>query len=228
QKEIADIEGQLAEAASEARTLRDEAVEQRGVTAEDRAKAAAQLAQVKTRIAGLKRQRAVLAKQEEKLTIRATSAGQVIDWKIQDRLRSRPVRQGEVVMELADPSQGWQIELTAPEKRMGHVAREWNRLQADETGEQLRVKFYPATHPDKPFEGTIVKIDTTAEARGEEGNTVLMTVEFDEESFLKVVTEPKLGAEVQAKIYCGKASIAYAYLHDMVEAVQEQYFRFVP
>lgn len=237
EKEIADIEGQFAEAMTQAQTLRDQMLDNaRGVTKEDRDKAAAQLVQVNTEIKGLRRQREILAQQEAKLVIRAPSAGQVTTWKVEDQLRSRPVQQGQIVMEIADPKEGWQIELAAPEKRMGHVARAWRDLQQqgqaesgeDETEKRLRVDFYPATHPEESLTGYITKIDTTAEARGEEGNTVLMTVEFDQEAFLKVVTEPKLGAQVQAKVYCGQSSIAYAYMHDLVEAVQAQWFKFKP
>ncbi len=230
EKEIADIDGRINEAVTEARTLREAAIE--GATPEDRAKAAAELALVKTRKKGLDRERAVLRQQEEKLTVLAPSSGRVITWKVDDQLRSRPVQQGQIVMEIADldptdPEKGWQIELSVPEKRMGHVARAWD-AQGGLEGEGLRVEFYPATHPEESFDGRIIKIDTTAEARGEEGNTVLMTVTFPQEAFLQVVTDPKRGAEVQAKVYCGQSCIAYAYMHDLVETVQAQWFKYKP
>ncbi|MEM6331371.1 MAG: HlyD family efflux transporter periplasmic adaptor subunit, partial [Planctomycetota bacterium] len=226
QKQFVDIKGQIAEAVSQQRTLREEAIE--GATPQDRYRAAAELAQIDTRVEWLQRQLQVLGRQQEKLTVRAPADGQVIDWKVDEKLTSRPVRQGDVIMEIADPSEGWLVELSAPEKRMGHIARTWNQLQAAGGEEPLRVEFYPATHPEEAFEGRVVKIDTTAEARGEEGNTVLMTVEFDQQEFLSIVTEPKLGAGVQAKVYCGTSSIAYKYTHDMIDAIRAAYFRYKP
>lgn len=232
ERDIADIEGQLAEAASERDTLYGRLVNSDARTSRDReekAETAAELEKVETRIAGLTRQREILEKKAEKLTVRSPTAGRVITWKVEEQLAARPVQQGQIVMEIADPGKGWQVHLLMPEKRMGHVTRYWERVRADDPSATLRVKFYPATNPEENFEGRVTKIDTTAEARGEDGNAVKMTVEFDQEEFLKIVTDPKLGAEVRAKVYCGEASIAYAWMHDLVEAFQSQVlFRLMP
>ncbi len=58
--------------------------------------------------------------------------------------------------------------------------------------------------------------------RGDDGNTVLLTVEFDQADFREAVLDPKVGAEVKARIHCGRASLAYAYLHDLVDFVRSK------
>jgi len=228
QKEINTLNGNHAEALSERETLLAGALDSQSQSTADRDKNDAQLEQVNTRIEWIEKERLILEKKLEKLIVRAPSDGQVITWKVDEQLRSRPVQQGQIVMEIADLSQGWQIDLMMPEKRMGHVTRAWQAAKEDDPDAQLRVVFYPATNPEAQVEGRIVKIDTTAEARGEQGNAVRMTVEFNQEEFFKIVKSPKLGAKVNAKVYCGRERVAYAWLHDMVDAARAQYFKFRP
>ena len=227
-REILALDGDKAEALSKRETLLAGALDSQNLSAADRDKNDAELEQITTSITWLEKEREILEEKEKKLTVRAPVSGQVITWKVDEDLRSRPVQQGQIVMEIADPSQGWQIDLMMPEKRMGHVTRAWRAAREKDPNAQLRVVFYPATHPEANIEGRIVKIDTTAEARGEEGNAVRMTVEFDQEEFFKIVKAPKLGAKVNAKVYCGRERIAYAWLHEMVDAARAQWFKFRP
>lgn len=228
QKEITGIDGEIAEATTQKETLRSDALNQ-DLDRNERARKAAELAQIDTRIESLIQQKAILLTKQEQLTVRAPGDGQVITWKVEEQLRSRPVQQGQIVMEIADLSEGWKIDLMMPEKRMGHISREWDKLRATDPEAKLRVLFYPATQPESTIEAEIVEVDTTAEARGEMGNTVMMTVQFNQEDFRKIITDPKLGAEVHAKVYCGRSSIAYAWLHDLVDAFRSQIlFRFKP
>lgn len=229
QKELTAIDGELAEAASERETLLAATLDTGGLDPRERTQKSAQFEQIKTRIESLQKQKQILLEKQKQLTVKSPGDGQVITWKVDEQLRSRPVQQGQIVMEIADLSEGWQIDLMMPEKRMGHISREWDKLRAEDPDAKLRVLFYPATQPESTIEANIVEIDTTAEARGEQGNTVIMKVEFDQAEFQKVITDPKLGAEVHAKVYCGRSSIAYAWMHDLVDAFRSQVlFRFKP
>jgi hypothetical protein len=36
----------------------------------------------------------------------------------------------------------------------------------------------------------------------------------------EVVSDPKIGAEVTAKVYCGKRSVGYVWLHDLIDFIR--------
>jgi hypothetical protein len=102
------------------------------------------------------------------------------------------------------------------------VTEKWNKAQ--KLGEPLRVTFYLASLPEEHFVGNVKLIETTAEARGDDGNTVLLRIEFDKGELARlrqiIEDDPKVGAEAIAKVHCGKKSIGYVYLHDLVDFFQ--------
>jgi len=71
-----------------------------------------------------------------------------------------------------------------------------------------------------------LRIDTSAEIHGEDGNTVRMVVEFAQEDLKRLVADPanelKVGADVKAKVLCGQRAIGYVWFHDLFEFVQSR------
>jgi hypothetical protein len=108
------------------------------------------------------------------------------------------------------------------------------------------VTFILATHPDPEdkLRGKVTKIQPSAEVGGEGGNTVRMTVAFDQQELLKIVDEQsggkgfagatpeealaelkenlKVGADVKAKIHCGRAAVGYVLFHELWEFIQSR------
>jgi len=70
-------------------------------------------------------------------TVHSPRRGMVITWEVKDRLNRRPVQQGQVLMQVADPDGPWQLELDMPEHRMGHIARA-QMVVYDDLRERLR------------------------------------------------------------------------------------------
>jgi multidrug efflux pump subunit AcrA (membrane-fusion protein) len=175
---------------------------------------------------------ALIAKREEQLKmLRVTSpiSGRVITGKSQiEQLTNRPISRGQQILEIAELSGDWYLEVLMPESRMRHVAEAWEASQKD--GEKLKVTFYLATQPAVLFTGYVETIETTAEARGEEGNTVLLRVAFEpgELERLRGVIhgeDPKVGTEAIAKVHCGDRAIGYVYLHDLWDFLVRSWFR---
>ena len=135
-----------------------------------------------------------------------------------DRLLSRPVNRGENLLEIADPTKDWELEVNMPEKRMGHIAEA--ATAALQSGSPLAVTFFLATNPSKQLQGKVVEIEHSAEIRGEEGNTVLLRVDFDQQKLRDVIADPKIGATATAKVYCGKRAIGYVWFHDLVDFIR--------
>ena len=163
------------------------------------------------------------------------------------------MRTGTRLMEIADPTKDWELEIDVPEAKMGHVVRHLKELQADDPNATLEVTFMLASHPGADLRGRVIRADTSAEVVGESGNAVRMVVAFDqdellmllpgatEESTAELKRDPaaaaealaeikrnlKVGADVKAKIHCGREPIGYVWFHELWEFIQSRIlFRF--
>jgi hypothetical protein len=180
---------------------------------------------IETRLA-LEEQRQLLNEKERLLTVTSPIDGRVVTWKVRDLIENRPVRRGQRLMEIADPSSPWELEIYVPEAKMGHVVQRLQELRAGDPEAQLEVSFILETHSDKRLVGKVHEIDTIAQVHGESGNTVRMVVAFEQEDLKQLVPDPanqlKVGADVKAKILCGKRAIGYVWFSDLFEFVQSR------
>lgn len=161
----------------------------------------------------LTRQLDLFRQKQASLKITSTIAGQVVTWQVRQKLMRRPVRQGQILMRVADPQGPWQLELYLPEDRVGHVAR----AAAGQKG-PLAVSYIVATAPGETFQGTLGELESCAELHGEHGNTVLARVAIDKDGHADL----RPGATVTARIDCGRRSLGYVWLHDVVNFVQSK------
>ncbi|MBN1853770.1 MAG: HlyD family efflux transporter periplasmic adaptor subunit, partial [Pirellulales bacterium] len=171
-------------------------------------------ASLEAAIESLKLEEEWLLKKQQMLHVESPIDGQVTSWKVRERLQHRPVNCGQLLMEIADTNSGtWELELSMPEHRMGHITDA--AKDAQQKGQKLPVTFFLATSPGKKYNGLVTEIEQTAEVRGEEGNTVLIRVAF-KQTLLQNLAGRRPGAEVTAKVFCGKAPIGYVWFHDLV------------
>jgi multidrug efflux pump subunit AcrA (membrane-fusion protein) len=213
--EIAELEGLLAESRAQIDAINRAMIDDRGLTKIEKTQKATEVAQLHERVIKLRSQLQLRKQQEELLEVRSPMIGRVVTWKLEDRLGGRPVNRGENLLEVADPSGDWELEIKMPEARMGHIAEAWATANG-----RLPVTFFLATDPGEQLTGEIVEVHRSAEVRGEEGNTVLIRVEFDQEELRATIENLQIGAEATAKVHCGKRSIGYVYLHDLVDFIR--------
>jgi multidrug efflux pump subunit AcrA (membrane-fusion protein) len=189
----------------------------------------------------LLQQQNIQAKKQRKLEITSPIHGKVVTWKVRELIEGRPVRTGTRLMEIADPSKDWELEIEVPESKMGHVVRQLKEIQAANAKAQLDVTFILATHPSIKLRGQVTRINPSAEVVADQGNTVRMHVSFDQNELLKLTAATagneaalaelkknlKVGADVKAKILCGREPIGYVWFHDLWEFIQSRIlFRF--
>lgn len=98
---------------------------------------------------------------------------------------------------------------------MGHVTQAWT-----ESNGNLPVTFFLATSPEDQIAGKVVEVHRNAEVRGDDGNTVLVRVSFDQQMLRQTVSDPKIGAGATAKIHCGRRAIGYVWFHDLIDFVR--------
>lgn len=156
-----------------------------------------------------------LARQKQsELTIRSEIAGQVMDWKLKEKLFRRPVERGQVLMTIANEAGPWELELQLPEKRVGKLSQALANQE-----EALRVEFTLSTHPDQRFYGEVIQIDPIAEVRGENGNTVRVRVAINKDELPDLHSDTTVSAE----ILCGKRPLGYVLFVDVFETVYGKY-----
>ncbi len=214
---IAAAEGDLHKYEAKLESARSELFDNKDLTETDRRKTQSDVKELSQSLMSAQEQLKLLNEKKTKLEIRSPIDGRVVTWNVQDRLLNRPVSRGENLLEIADPTKDWELEVQMPEKRMGHIAEATTK-----SGGPLTVTFFLATNPSKEFTGKIEEIEHSAEVRGEEGNTVLIRVGFDQTALRAAVSDPKIGASATAKVHCGKRALGYVWFHDLVDFVRSK------
>lgn len=214
-KELEQIRGEWNETDAQHRSLQTQILNPGDLTIVERQRIQSQLTEVATRLRGLRPQFDLLKSKQELLVITSPITGEVVTSNVRENLLGRPVRPGQVAVEIADTASDWEVELLMPEKRMAHINK---ALKHQGT---LRVDFIPRSQPESTLKGTVIDVDSTAEARGDQGNTVKLRVKLDnQQAFRELITTPVVGAEVTAKVYCGETSVFYAWMHDLIDAIR--------
>ncbi len=86
--------------------------------------------------------------------------------------------------------------------------------------DDLPVTYILATEPDRSLQGTVKAVDETLIMHPEEGHVMRVRVNIDK----KDVPDPRPGATVTAKVYCGTRPIGWCWFHEAVEWVQAWWF----
>ncbi|WP_298863058.1 biotin/lipoyl-binding protein [uncultured Gimesia sp.] len=170
-----------------------------------------QFYETKTQIFGVQKHLEILNSRLDKLNVKAPIDGVVTTFQIEQLLKNRPVQRGELLLEIMDSTGPWQLELDVEEKRMGHILR-----AIDKKGDtDLPVEFILATSNEVTYGGEVNDIATRANTSEESGSIVEIYATFNKEKLPK--DSLRIGAEVSAKIDCGKRSLFYVLFGDVVE-----------
>jgi len=181
------------------------------LTVEEKVRLSGQRAELEQKLAALDDKLKLLDAKKERLKITSPIAGEVVTWNLERLLQDRPVQQGQTLLTVADTAHDWELELYLSEHYVGQLTR----AQRD-SKEPLVVRYRPVSDPSQEFLGTIKSIDSTAEVRGDHGNSVLVTVTVD----AKEMPQLKPGSEATAKVFCGRRSLGYVWLHDLADFFQ--------
>ena len=114
---------------------------------------------------------------------------------------------------VVDPDGEWELEVNMPQRRIGHVKR-----AAAKAKQPLPVVFMLATHPGQEFTGQLKEIGQIADVSEAEEPTVVVRVAIDKVD----LPEMRPGTTVTARVDCGRKSLGYVWLHDVIEFVQSQ------
>ncbi|WP_437203696.1 efflux RND transporter periplasmic adaptor subunit [Planctomicrobium sp. SH664] len=187
---------------------------QRGTKPEDLARIRGELAKSKVELESAEAKLRKLQSRLEKLIVRAPADGVVATFQLKQLLQNRPVRRGEVLLEVMQPEGPWRLELEVPEYRMGHVMTAM-RKSADG---KLPVEYVLATSVETSHRGELTNIATRSNQSEKEGTIFECYADIDPAD----LPNRNIGAEVIAKIECGKKSLFYVLFGDVVEFLQQR------
>lgn len=175
------------------------------------------LLQTELEIQGADQQVESLERQVAALSVRAPITGVVATFRIEELLRKRPVKRGELLLEVMDPTGAWRLEIDVPENRLGHI------LQAQDKADDanpLAVRYVLATETERTYDGALEAVSTRSVVSETEGSVVPLYAALVE----PVPPAPRIGAEVMAKINCGPKSLGYVLFGDVIEWVRKRFW----
>jgi hypothetical protein len=178
------------------------------------AQAAADRVKSQTEAAGLKGILDIQRVRVEKLNVTSPIDGTIAGFQLDQLLQNRPVQQGELLLEVMDETGPWRLELEVEGSRMGHVLRAWNKSP----DHKLHVDFIPATATESTFSGELEDIASRSAVSSDQSNIFECLVAMDGSQ----IPDKRIGAEVRAKISCGKRSLGYVLFGDVIEFVRQR------
>ena len=215
---LTDVLGRKAGSEEQLVSTRRALLEDQKISADEKTRMAGRAAQLQREIESLEEQRKLYETKKLDLAVRSPIDGVVVTWQVRDRLMLRPVEKGQVLMNIADKTGPWELEVHLPDDRLGHVNRA--AAEARAASRDLEVDYILATDPGTRHRGTVREIHEQAEVRGEQGNTVLVRVTIDPDRHEK--EELGAGASVTARINCGQRPLGYVIFHDLLAFIQQQ------
>ncbi len=179
-EKVVQLQGQMAANVKAERAARDarSALDPTLATEAERLEVQSEIDRIQIEAAFQKKQYDLLAAEKERLKIASPINGKVVTSRVRELLKDRPVNAGTRIMHIADPTTDWELQIDVPEAKMGHVVRQLQTIQAKDPKAQLQVTFILATHPDPEdkLHGRVIFDAPSAEVKGEEGNTVRLSV----------------------------------------------------
>ena len=113
-----------------------------------------QMKQTQEEMAALEEQIAIIEERIASLNVKAPISGVIATFQLKQLLLNRPVRRGEVLLEIKHDDGEWHLELDVEEKRMGHFL---NAVKADGNDLARDVEFKLATDSESEFLGKVSK-----------------------------------------------------------------------
>jgi multidrug efflux pump subunit AcrA (membrane-fusion protein) len=169
------------------------------------------VAETQIEVEGLSERLALLTERIDRLTVRSPIAGVVTTFRVEQLLNNRPVQRGDVLVQVMDDNGEWHLELDVPEQRLGHI------LAAQQNAEpNLPITFRLLTRPEATYQATVSSVGTRAVTSEERGSVVELRAALKTGQ----VDQPAIGAQVRARIDCGKKPLGYCLFGDVIEFVQ--------
>jgi len=180
--------------------------------AEELAKIEAEFVKTKVEIDGAQARLDKIRQRIQKLTIVAPADGVVATFQLDQLLLNRPVRRGDLLLQIMEPDGPWRLELDIPEYRMGHLVKALNAAP----DRKLPVDYVLATAVETSHHGSLTTLATRSNETQANGTIIQAVVEINPHD----LPHTNIGADVIAKVHCGQKNLFYVLFGDVIEFLQ--------
>jgi Biotin-lipoyl like/HlyD family secretion protein len=181
----------------------------------------------------------IVQEQLDSLTVQSPQDGIITTFEARKNLIGRPVDYGTELLQVAATEGEWILEVEVPDDDMGPILAARSRLEEDikagrkPVGTPLEADFVAMTDPDHRYRGYVRRIAPEAETIGaadteqyKNRHVAKVTIGFSDavlQDYLQrnQIKEPRPGAEVRARVDCGKTSIAYYIFRKPIQFLYE-------
>ena len=185
--------------------------------------------QLEQRLASLREEQTLLDQQIKSLSLQSPIAGVVYQRRLKERLESRPVQRGQLLMEIVNSKANWQLELQVPENIVGYVRNSIDDDKivqphstdsaADEKGVGQTVRFWLSSQQSGTFQTSIDSLEQSAHIN-EQRLTCLATAPC-----MNMDTKQlRPGQLVTTRIHCGRRSLGFVLFREVIEYLQKKRF----
>jgi hypothetical protein len=179
----------------------------------------------------------IINEQLESLNVRSPQDGIVTTWEAKQTLLGRPVDFGTELLQVAAIDGEWILEVEVPDDDMGPILLAKSKLEEEikagtkPPGTPLAANFIPMTGPEHLYKGYVRKIAPSAETMAESEqyknrHVVKVSIGFDDSVRKEYLARNQSdvmrpGAEVRARIDCGRTNLAYYLLRKPIQVIYE-------
>jgi multidrug efflux pump subunit AcrA (membrane-fusion protein) len=197
----------------------------------------AQISEAWLTVQSSKEQIEIIEDQFRSMEVRSPQDGIITTWEAKKILIGKPVEIGNELLQIAGIEGEWLLEVEVPDDDMGPILAARHQLQEDiKAGRKkpdatLAAYFVTMTDPEHRYHGYVRRIAPSAETMAESEqyknrHVVKVTIGFPaavREDYLKrnQITEMRPGAEVRARVDCGKTSLAYFLFRKPLQVLYE-------
>jgi hypothetical protein len=166
--------------------------------------------QLVLQIEGLGNQLTVTQAFHDELNVASPLEGIVLTWNTHQLLDDRPVKQGQLLLTVADPRGPWALELRVPDRAAGHILAGGGESESD-----LPVTYLLASDPAITHHGRLTHLAlATDTVGGRPAADALVALNGP------LPHDARAGTHVTARIHCGERSLGYVWLHDLIDFVR--------
>ena len=173
------------------------------------------LARTMAELKGLEQQQLLLREREQLLNVTSPIDGVISTFEVDRLLRYRPVRRGEILMEVMDDRGPWQLELNVSEHHTGPLFR---ALALSE--HELPIDFLLVTMPELTYHARLKEVGTRVVLSEDNRPVVEVLAALPTEG----PVNRRIGAEVRARISCGEYSAGYVLFGDVIDFVRKYFW----
>ncbi|MDM4017396.1 biotin/lipoyl-binding protein [Roseiconus lacunae] len=221
--QLEDLQGQISTTSAElAKVIGQQRISRREIDRADLLALQGQEGELRTKLESLGKKLELQMKRREELEVRSPINGVITTFDVENTLRSRPIMTGQVLLEVADLDQPYELKIQLPEKREGHLDQ---FIKQENISDELKVTYIMQLDPTMdPLEATlpIENISPRAEAHDEHGAVIEMEAIPSAESLQKMAPPP--GSSVLAKIHCGRRASGFVFFHEIWEWLCKFFF----